>query len=392
MYNISTLLLTLKHMEDNQIFDLYNSLWEKGIVWETRLEQVNSDTGRDFQSVRQLNNFIRGIKRKRGYYKKDNVFKDSLEENWFDWDSWKHWWLKVDGKSIFVKNDIQFDPKKAVDDIMQKIKDNALHFETIEYERKEDWYCLLIDPSDHHFWKFSNWEETWSPYNLEIAKERFKEGIAWLVDKAKWFEIDQIIFQGGNDILHVDNPFRKTTKWTPQDTDGNWDQAFDIALTCYIQWLQYLSEIAPVHVKHDISNHDQMSGYMLMKALEAYFHNNSNITFDVSTKPRKYTLYGKCLLGSTHGDWIKEEKLWPLMATEEPEGWYKSNFRYFILHHMHHKISKDQIGVTVEYMRSASGTDSWHASNGYIWNPAMDALVFSKENGMVARFTHFFKK
>ncbi len=35
------------------------------------------------------------------------------------------------------------------------------------------------------------------------------------------------------------------------------------------------------------------------------------------------------------------------------------------MHHVHHKLSKDYQGVTVESLRSASGTDSWHHRNGY---------------------------
>ena len=56
------------------------------------------------------------------------------------------------------------------------------------------------------------------------------------------------------------------------------------------------------------------------------------------------------------------------------------------------KTSKDYIGVTVESLRSPSGTDSWHHKMGYTSsnNQAIEGFIFSKYNGQVARITHLF--
>ena len=57
------------------------------------------------------------------------------------------------------------------------------------------------------------------------------------------------------------------------------------------------------------------------------------------------------------------------MAHEAKEMWATTKHRYWYCHHMHHKISKDYIGVTVEYLRSPSGTDRRHADKGYTGVP-----------------------
>jgi len=80
------------------------------------------------------------------------------------------------------------------------------------------------------------------------------------------------------------------------------------------------------------------------------------------------------------------------MATESPKLWSESVYRYMYFHHMHHKIAKDQIGCTIEYLRSASWTDSWHDRNWYISTPAVDWFIHSKDNWQVARITHYFNK
>ena len=87
-----------------------------------------------------------------------------------------------------------------------------------------------------------------------------------------------------------------------------------------------------------------------------------------------------------------------LMANEAPLQWANTFYRYIYLHHIHHKdvtkfkSGKDYQGVTVEYLRSPSGTDSWHHRNGYQHAPkAIEAFIHSKTFGQVARLTHLFK-
>ena len=86
-----------------------------------------------------------------------------------------------------------------------------------------------------------------------------------------------------------------------------------------------------------------------------------------------------------------------LMAQEKPQMWANTKTRYWYLHHIHHKVkhkwrdAKDFIGVTVEYMRSPSAADSWHARKGFTGAPkACEGFVHHKELGQVARLTHFF--
>jgi hypothetical protein len=79
------------------------------------------------------------------------------------------------------------------------------------------------------------------------------------------------------------------------------------------------------------------------------------------------------------------------MATEFPLEWSQTKHRYVYTHHVHHKTSKDYIGVTVESLRSPSGTDSWHHRNGYTGVPkAVEGFLHHKEFGQVCRITHIF--
>ena len=86
---------------------------------------------------------------------------------------------------------------------------------------------------------------------------------------------------------------------------------------------------------------------------------------------------------------------------------------YWYLHHIHHKVrklngvllEKDYADVSVmkthglrvdsrvhvEYVRTPSGTDSWHHRKGYEYGiKAIEGFLHHPENGQVARFSHIF--
>ena len=258
-------------------------------------------------------------------------------------------------------------------------------------------HLLVINPADIHIGKYAKSEETGEEYNSEIAVARVIEGVQGLIDKAKGFEVERVLFCIGNDILHVDSVYNTTTKGTNQDCDGKFWEHFEIALKLYVKCVEMLREVAPVDCTHSMSNHDYMSGFHLAHALKAWFRLAEDVTVDAGVSHRKYYTYGSNLIGLEHGDGAKMDNLPMLMAHEQPKQWANTKYRYWYLHHLHHKVkykwrdAKDFIGVTVEYLRSPSAADSWHSRKGFTGSPkAVEAFIHSKTQGQVARLTHFF--
>lgn len=262
-------------------------------------------------------------------------------------------------------------------------------FERIRESDKES-FLLVIDLADLHIGKLANSFETGEEYNSQIAVQRAKEGVEGIVEKTSGFIIDKILFIGGNDILHVDTPKNTTTSGTSLDTDGSWYTNFLIAKQLYIELLERLLLEADVHFVYNPSNHDWVNGFFLADVIQTYFKDVKNISFDCSINHRKYFKYGKNLIGSTHGDGAKTQDLPLLMAHESPD-WGSCKHKYVYTHHLHHKVSKDYMGVNVETLRSASGTDGWHHRNGFVHAPkAVEGFLHSKEHGQIARLTHIF--
>ena len=286
------------------------------------------------------------------------------------------------------------DPSDINEDLREKLiadlKEYSPRYPEIKRSKAKDSYCLVLDPADIHIGKLATSFETGTDYNSQIAVKRVKEGVQGILDKSSGFNIDKIIFIGGNDILHTDTPHRKTTSGTPQDTDGMWYDNFLTAKQLYVDVLEMLISVADVEFVFNPSNHDYMSGFMLADVIKTHFRLSKNISFDCSIAHRKYSTYGNSLIGTTHGDGAKQVDLGQLMSIEAKEHWADSEHRYFYTHHVHHKTAKDYINVTVESLRSPSPADSWHFINGYVSMAAVEGFIHSKTEGQVARLTHFF--
>lgn len=302
-------------------------------------------------------------------------------------------WIKDKESSILVRNpelseDFQL---RFKEELLESIKDHSPNYCTIIREKSKDGHLLVIDPADIHIGKLCEAFETGEDYNSEIAVQRVLEGVKGILEKSNGFNIDKILFIGGNDILHIDTPNRKTTSGTPQDTDGMWYTNFLKAKKLYVEVLDLLMNVADIHFTFNPSNHDYTNGFFLANVIETHYRNCKNITFDCSIAHRKYYAYGTNLIGTTHGDGAKQQDLGSLMSVEAKDLWAGAEHRYYYTHHVHHKTSKDFINVTVESLRSPSGTDSWHDRNGYKGAPkAVEGFIHHKDFGQVARLTHIF--
>lgn len=303
------------------------------------------------------------------------------------------YWDKTKEYSVAVKLDKnQVTYENLRDEIIQSMDAHSPKYPTIQRDYLVDGHLLVIDPADVHIGKLATAFESGEDYNSHIAVQRVHEGVEGILQKVKGFNIDQIMLIIGNDILHVDSPKNTTTSGTSQDVCQMWYDNFLMAKQLYVEVIEKLTSLADVHVVFNPSNHDYTNGFFLADAIKSWFRHSSNITFDCSIAHRKYYRYFENLIGTTHGDGAKQNDLGLLMAEEAKKDWGDTKHRYFYTHHVHHKTSKDMIGLTIESLRSPSGTDSWHHRNGYGIGgvKAIEGFVHSKEHGQICRITHIF--
>jgi hypothetical protein len=311
------------------------------------------------------------------------------KERGIDFNAITEYWDKTKEYSLRVRPEV-VQLRDICSELIDEMKDYAPLYKTIQHSPCNDPHLLIIDPADIHIGKLATPFETGEEYNSEIAIQRVREGVEGILQKSSGFDIEQIVLVIGNDILHIDTPKRTTTSGTPQDTDGMWYDNFLKAKSIYVEIIERLMQKANVHIIFNPSNHDYMTGFFLADTIGVWFRNCENVTFDISISHRKYYTYGLNLIGTTHGDGAKIQDL-PLLMANESKQWSDTKYRYVYIHHFHHKLSKEYQGVTVEALRSPSGTDSWHHRNGYQHSvKAIEGYLHHKAHGQIARFTHYF--
>ena len=143
------------------------------------------------------------------------------------------------------------------------------------------------------------------------------------------------------------------------------------------------TQIAPVDALIVPGNHDRERMFYAGDALECWYHAHPGVLVDNRAQLRKYYLFGKNLIGFTHGSEEKFTALPGIMAMEAPELWGQTTHREWHIGDRHHKEVlqqrvKEEQGVTIRLMRSLSPADEWHyrtgwigaeqAAESYLWN------------------------
>lgn len=324
------------------------------------------------------------------YRERNKALSEECERAGLPIDEVNIYWYKSKMWSIQgKKNRVSFETIRK--DLIKELDAYSPKFKKIKREKSKDAHLLVLDPADVHLGKFASAFEAGKQYDHNIAVQRVMEGVQGIINKSSGYNIDKILFIAGNDILHIDDPKRRsTTSGTTQDVSCMWYDSFLFAKDLYVDVIETLLPMADIHFLYCPSNHDYMSGFMLADTIRSWFRKHPNMTFDVSIKHRKYFKYFDNLIGATHGDGGKNADLPLSMAEEVPKLWGDSKWRYIYTHHQHHKVSKDYHTVTVESVRSPSGTDSWHHRNQYLSKKSIEGFIHHKTDGQVARFNHYF--
>lgn len=181
-----------------------------------------------------------------------------------------NYWHKGQHYSIHVRDNKDVTLEDAMNGILDKIKDYAPKYSTIQYQPSGNGRLLVIDPADLHLNKLASAWETGDSYCIEKARERVLEGVKGILQWAVGFNIKKILYIAGNDRLHVDTPRNTTTAGTPQDTHLMWYDAFKFAHAVDVEILELLMQVAPVHYQLDLSNHDYTTGFYLAQAVAAW--------------------------------------------------------------------------------------------------------------------------
>ena len=279
-------------------------------------------------------------------------------------------------------------------------KETSYAYEKLVNTRGET-NLLEISIFDLHLGKLAWAGETGENYDTKIASKRFLNAIETLLYRASNFQFSRILFPVGNDFFNCDTIFNTTTKGTPQDEDLRWQKTFKVGTKLLVDAINILKQTGvPVDVIVIAGNHDFERSFYMGSFLEAWFDNDEIVTVNNGASPRKYYQFGNVLLGFTHGSEEKESALPLLMATdiESKPMWSDTIYHEWHVGHVHRKknvtytviddktrLLTEDLGVTVRYLSSLTGTEEWHHKKGFVGViKAADGFIWNDETGLIA--------
>lgn len=240
---------------------------------------------------------------------------------------------------------------------------------------------------DPHIGVMTWGEETGQDWDLKIAEEKFCAVFDRLVKTAPSCAEAVIVNLG--DYFHTDNMENVTTRSGHSlDVDGRFAKMVRVGIKIMRQMIaSALEHHRSVRVINATGNHDDTSSMFLSAALAVMYENDPRVTIDDSPTPFHYVEWGKCMFGVHHGHSCKPSMLPGVMASDKPEMWGRTKYRYWYTGHIHHDSKKEFAGVTQESFRTIAAKDAYATWGGYRSGQDSKCIVLHKEYGEVERHT-----
>jgi len=239
---------------------------------------------------------------------------------------------------------------------------------------------------DAHFGMRSDARETKErDYDTKIASESMRDAIDYLVDLAPAAENALLVNVG--DFIHANGSGGTTFGGTKLDVDTRIEVVLDVAAQTFVYSIsRMLDKHKNVTVIMARGNHDSDTAIALALILKYYYANEPRVTI-LDPHGFFHTLqFGKNLIAVHHGDKVKAPKLASLLPKMLPEQWSSTNYRKWLVGHIHHQtLLETDNGVFVESFATLAPPDSWHAGAGYGAASAMHQIVFHREGGEALR-------
>jgi predicted phosphodiesterase len=130
-------------------------------------------------------------------------------------------------------------------------------------------------------------------------------------------------------------------------------------------------------------NHDPESSIWLAYTLAEAFSKDSRVTVRTDPRAHKYLQWGRCLIGTTHGDRGKVADLGQIMSVDQRENWGRAKFCHWYTGHVHHRTMQELRGCDAETLSVLCPGDSWHTAQGYRSRRGMKMDVWHKRQGRI---------
>lgn len=307
-----------------------------------------------------------------------------------------------DGKDTVLKEPlyqtkVTFRPKKAnhiaeMRRLMGEIQAEMPVFNRVETDARLIEYAAELCLFDLHIGKVGVGEQ----WEIDGAISAWKDAFFSLLDQMPTSQIGKYVLPIGNDFIHFDSSKGMTYGGTPVGWGDNWFKMVLAGKELLCQSIEYLAERGDVIVPVVSGNHDRDTTFSLAEMVAERFRNIPSVKVINTDKMRLYWRFGTNLIGWSHGDTVKFEKLANMMPVECPQDWAATTYRAFHIGHLHQRrraelnfLVGEHYGVDVEIIPSLAPKDKWHENNGFVGPMRRaTAYVYHAEKGLCQQIWH----
>ena len=290
-------------------------------------------------------------------------------------------WVKTEKDKAEMLQNFSDAIQEIVENTVEPVKSKKMKFKELD-KNTMTMYCI----GDAHVGLLSWGKETGEDYDLNKTEDDLTAAMTMLVDRANNSEEAFIIDLG--DYYHMNSHDMTTTAGTSVDVDGRFVKVIEVGLRLTIKLIDLaLEKHKIVHWRSAIGNHDTYTSLYATTFIKAWFRNDKRVIVHDEPSVFMYHVFGKNLIGITHGHTAKAEKLGEIMSVDCKNEWSDSEHRYWYTGHVHHQSVKEFSNCVVETFNTLAGKDAWHASQGYRSKQSMKAVTLHKEYGEISRNT-----
>jgi hypothetical protein len=233
-------------------------------------------------------------------------------------------------------------------------------------------------------WALETLAENW---DLPITASLIRQATTYLMDTSPPCDTCFIPFMG--DFFHYDGYRPETPEHhNLLDAEGRMPKMIKVGWEIIEGMIDAaLLRHNNVHVVFEKGNHDPSTAQVTSQFLKRLYRDNPRVHIDDGPAWYHKFVFGKNLIGVTHGNNCKIAELPSVMAATWPKEWGDTTHRVWFTGHVHHKSVQEFRGCSVETLSVLPPSDAFAARSGYKSERAMIALVLHKEFGEIDRRT-----
>lgn len=240
---------------------------------------------------------------------------------------------------------------------------------------------------DMHVGLLSWAKETGTNMNLKKIVQLAQEATSMLVRRT--MPSTEAVLVNVGDFFHADDDSNRTSSGkVTVDMDSRYNKVIETGEWLMRDMITMLrTQHKTVRVVTALGNHDRRSSFGLYMFLKALYHNDPDVIIEEPHRPLQTYMYGKNLVGVTHGDTLKMQKIPEVLATQcRKTGWADAEYCWVMTGHIHHKQKLEVGGVVVESFNTLNASDHWHASHGFVGSGRwFESVTLSEAGGECAR-------